>query len=357
MRLFEMDALASGPTGRSSAVCRCHYTNPFLAHIAAESLVMFQNFTELTGGGDAGFHTTGILWLHPAEDMPALKQTAVQLDKDGVRVDLLEGDELAAHAPGFDLDGIRIGAWEPDAGYADPVGTTRGFFQRAVELGLKYQLYSRVVKLRPEAAGGAVLKVANGTEVRCRRVLIAAGPWTRELALQAGVDLPLTAERHTIACFGWGEAPPIPFAYADRLGDFYTKPEGRDLFIVGSLHGESQVDPDNYNQAITEPEIMDYADALIRRVPGLALADSRGGWSSLYDMSPDWQPVIGEIEDGIYVDAGTSGHGFKLAPALGASLADMLTGVEVPDLAQFHPRRFEQHQLLAAGYGGARILG
>jgi glycine/D-amino acid oxidase-like deaminating enzyme len=75
-------------------------------------------------------------------------------------------------------------------------------------------------------------------------------------------------------------------------------------------------------------------------------------------VSPDWQPVIGEIAEGVFVDAGTSGHGFKLAPALGRHVADLVTGADVDaGLDQFHPRRFERADALDAGYGKARILG
>ena len=96
----------------------------------------------------------------------------------------------------------------------------------------------------------------------------------------------------------------------------------------------------------------------MNRVPGLQHATSRGGWASLYDVSPDWQPVIGEIAPGVFVDAGTSGHGFKLAPALGRHVCELVTGAEVdPGLAQFQPRRFEDASALEAGYGKARILG
>src|SRR5206468_2456021 len=143
---------------------------------------------------------------------------------------------------------------------------------------------------------------------------------------------------------------------SDREAEFYTRPEGKELFIVGSLHGEPEVDPDNYAQSVTDDEMMAYVDVLVRRVPVLAQAELRTGWASLYDMSPDWQPVIGEVEDGIFVDAGTSGHGFKLAPALGRSIADLMTGAAVPGLEEFHHRRFAEHHLLAAGYGGAKIV-
>ena len=100
------------------------------------------------------------------------------------------------------------------------------------------------------------------------------------------------------------------------------------------------------------------ASGITSRIPSLAMADARGGWASLYDVSPDWQPVIGEIASGVFVDAGTSGHGFKLAPALGRHVADLVTGADVdPGLGQFDPARFETAGALEAGYGEARILG
>jgi glycine/D-amino acid oxidase-like deaminating enzyme len=94
-------------------------------------------------------------------------------------------------------------------------------------------------------------------------------------------------------------------------------------------------------------------------VPHLAASEFHGGWASLYDVSPDWQPVIGEVAPNVFVDAGTSGHGFKLAPALGKHVADLVVGSADldPGLAEFDPFRFERGSSLAAGYRDARILG
>jgi len=69
-------------------------------------------------------------------------------------------------------------------------------------------------------------------------------------------------------------------------------------------------------------------------------------------------PVIGEIAPGVFVDAGTSGHGFKLGPALGSDVAALLIGAEVDaGIRDFTPERFPAGHMLAAGYGSARILG
>jgi glycine/D-amino acid oxidase-like deaminating enzyme len=164
-------------------------------------------------------------------------------------------------------------------------------------------------------------------------------------------------ERHVVATGRWGGSKPLPFGHADLVAGYYCKPEGAHLFCLGWLNPAEGVDPDNYSERIGDGEILGLADAAVARVPALADAEVQGGWASLYDVSPDWQPVIGELAEGIFVDAGTSGHGFKLAPALGRYVADLVLGHPDPGLDQFHPRRFFEGQALPAGYGAARILG
>jgi sarcosine oxidase subunit beta len=352
--VFEKGTPAGGPTGRSSAVCRAYYTNEFLARAARDSIAMMAGFESLTGA-HSGYRRTGALFLHPPEDREQVEDAVARLNALDIATQLLEPAEITARFPQFDLDGIGLGAWEDGAGYADPAGTTIGLFKRAVELGALPRLATHVTALEPRSEGGATL-VADGSRFHFDRVLIAAGPWTRPLALALGVDLPLTVERHIVGTFRWAGAEPMPL-HADIVGGYYFKPEGDELFLVGPLHAAPPADPDDFLETIQENEISELSRAIVHRVPQLARAQAQGGWASLYDVSPDWMPVIGEIAPGVFVDAGTSGHGFKLAPALGRHVADMVIGQPVPGLEQFHPRRFDEAKTLTAGYGDARILG
>jgi glycine/D-amino acid oxidase-like deaminating enzyme len=355
--ILERTVPAGGPTGRSSAICRAYYTNPFLARCAHESIGMLARFAEIAGA-DAGLRRTGLLYLHPAADVDDVRASVERLNAIGVETDLLEGEALRAAAPGFDLDGIAVGAWERSAGYADPHAVTDGFFRRAVELGAEPHVGRSVAAIEAGAGGGAaVLVLDDGTRLACRRVLIAAGPWTGRLAAEVGVDLPLTVERHFVATFRWAGIEPAP-AHGDVAGGYYFRPEGEDLFLVGPITPEAEADPDDFEGQIQREEIERMSRLVARRVPRLERAESAGGWASLYDVSPDWQPVIGEIAPGVFVDAGTSGHGFKLAPALGRHVAALVLGEDAdPALSDFHPSRFERGLALAAGYRDARILG
>jgi glycine/D-amino acid oxidase-like deaminating enzyme len=269
---------------------------------------------------------------------------------------LLTPEQILAEWPAFALDDIAVGAHELDAGYADPVLTTQGLLDRAVELGAETRYGAGVNSIEPDGLGWA-LATRDGSRFSCSRVLVAAGPWTRPLAAQVGADLPLTVERHIVATFAWGGATPMP-AHGDLPNGYYFRPEGDELFLMGPLHPEPDADADDFAETLADAESGEMAARAVRRVPALERAEARGGWASLYDVSPDWQPVIGEIAPGVFVDAGTSGHGFKLAPALGRHVADLVQGVAAdPGLAQFHPRRFDEHRELGSGYGLARILG
>lgn len=354
--VFERTVPAGGPTGRSSAVCRSYYTNAFLARMAHESVAFFERFHELTGG-DAGFRKMGALFLHADDDRAQVEQTKPGLDEAGVPVELVELEEIRERFPMFDLTGIGFGVWDVDAGYADPAGTTEGLARRAQALGAELRLRTSVARIEPSDAGGATIVTADGDRVAAPRVLVAAGPWTRELAASLGIELPLSVERHIVATFSWGSAPRVPL-HADIPNGYYFRPEGEDLFLVGSLLPGQAADPNEPVAPIASEEIDEHAALVVRRVAELERAEVHGGWTSFYDVSPDWQPVIGELAPGVFVDAGTSGHGFKLAPALGGEVAKLVLGRGPdPALAQFHPRRFDEHAELRAGYGGALILG
>jgi sarcosine oxidase, subunit beta len=356
--VFEQVAPAGGPTGRSSAICRAYYTNPYLARIAHSSLEMFRTFGDLTGGADCGFRQTGMVYLHPETDAAALRDAAGYMNSIGTRIETLGPMDVKREFPLFDLEGVGIVGWEPDAGYADPVATTAGLLAGACELGARQRLYTRVIGLEPRHGGGANLTLEDGETAECERLLIAAGPWTRQLAAGVGADLPLTVERHYVATIRWSRAHEMRYAHADIVGGYYCKPEGEELYCLGPLTPEPAADPDAPVRGIDIEESEALAKLATSRIPRLKEAQSTGGWASLYDVSPDWMPVIGEIAPGVFVDAGTSGHGFKLGPALGADVAALVTGGEVDEgIRDFTQERFSAGRPLAAGYGNARILG
>ena len=173
---------AGGPTGLSSGVCRAYYTNAFLAEAARDSIRMMLDFEGIGQGHDSGYRRTGFLYLHPPQDVEEVIDNAARLNGLDIRVELHTGDDLQRQFPQFVLDDIGIGAYEVEAGYADPAGTTAGMIAGAVAAGAALRSHAAVQGLRLRPGGGAVVLLAGGESLAAERLLIAAGPWTASLA-------------------------------------------------------------------------------------------------------------------------------------------------------------------------------
>ena len=88
------------------------------------------------------------------------------------------------------------------------------------------------------------------------------------------------------------------------------------------------VDPDAYNDSLDPDVKQDYLNCLFHRLPGLPRDGEIIGFSHMYTVNQDdVHPMIGETAvGGLWACNGFSGHGFKLAPAVGSLVAQQITG-------------------------------
>ena len=138
---------------------------------------------------------------------------------------------------------------------------------------------------------------------------------------------------------------------------FYLRPETGRLTLAGSLEvSESahKVDPDQYDETVDMDFTIDMAERTERRVPAMGEAEIRKGWAGLYDVTPDWHPIIGRMPgiEGFICAFGWSGSGFKMAPVTGEMLADLATGEhQCPiDPHIFRFERFAEGDLVRGRY-------
>ena len=69
--------------------------------------------------------------------------------------------------------------------------------------------------------------------------------------------------------------------------------------------------------------------------------------AGVYDVTPDHQPILGAVADGLHVAAGFSGHGFMIAPAVARIIADALVGEHDPVLDVLGADRFATGRLVS----------
>ena len=351
--VLEKDHVGRGGSGRSSALIRMHYSYPPEVQLAVLSLKMFQNWKEIVGEpGD--FRKTGFVRIVAPKESERLRANAEMQKKLGVNVHLITKKELHELEPDWKLDDVELAAYEPDSGYGDGAGVANDFLNRAREMGVTY--VPRLAASRLRSGGGQIRGVASGTEsIDAPTVVVATGPWTRPLLKDAGCDLPIETEFHHVAILK--NAPGMKSggcACIDSGTATYFRSDGRDKFLVGDFYGQHGVDPDNFPQRASDESLETLIDRACRRVPALENAEVMHGVTGVYDMTPDSRPMLGEVPGvkGLYVCAGFSGMGFKISPAIGVVMSEVLLDGKATsvDMSSFRPSRFAEGKPIKADY-------
>jgi len=349
--LLEQDVLGSGSTGRSQTICRTHYSNPITTRLAWESLRVFTNFAEIVGG-DAGFVKTGYLVVVGLADHNGLRKNVAMQQELGVSTALVTADDVKDLAPMIQVSEEESLAWEPHSGYADSHQVTTSFAARAREMGAEIAM--RTIANSVEVSNGRVQAVLTSQgRVETPIAVVAAGPWSKQVLSGIGVDVPLSTVRHQVASIirPVEQIPHHPIV-GDIAQSFSFRPEGSAMTLVG--FGEDEADLANYNQGVDLEQVPEVMERLLNRMPAMADSYFRGGWSGLFTITPDWHPILDRVPciDGLYCAIGFSGHGFKLSPAIGLAMAELITqgAATSVDLTPLRFSRFEDGDLLTSSY-------
>ena len=341
--LLEKDVLGSGSTGRSQAICRMHYSNPVTATMAWESLGIFTNFDEAVGG-ESGFVETGYLVVVSQEDGAGLAHNVTMqygLGIDTMRVTVKDLEEIA---PMVSVTEGEFMAWEPQSGYADTYMVTTSYAKRAREMGAEIVLRNPATAI--EISGGRVKAVVTAEgRVETPVAVVAAGPWSKEVLGQIGVDVPLVPVRHQVASITRPvDKLPLHPTVGDIAQSFSFRPDGSSLTMMG-FGDDEEVGVETYNQGVDMDVMADAMGRLTRRIPAMSEAYYRGGWSGLFTTTPDWHPILDAVPgiDGLYCAVGFSGHGFKLSPMIGVTMAELIVegAARTVDISPLRFSRFE----------------
>jgi sarcosine oxidase subunit beta len=354
--LIEKDFIAAGPTGRSSAIIRQHYSHHVTARMALRSLRIFQNFDDVVGG-DPDFHQTGFLLAARPEDVEMLTSNIALQQEVGINTRLVSPQEVKELEPHISVEGIAAAAYEPESGYADPAATATAYVGRAKDFGASLQLGTRVQRVLVERGRVTGVEVGTGA-FQAGVVVVAAGPWTPLITETVGVELPIKASRHQVATYRRPDEFERHMVFAGFADEVYIRPETGQLMLVGSIEPEEAEEevpnPDSFNERVDFDVVAGFSERVARRYPLMEKGTSSGGWASLYDITPDWHSVMGALPgvEGLYCVAGTSGHGFKLGPAVGEMMADLIINGQRPeaDIDMFSARRFAEGRGVAGKY-------
>jgi sarcosine oxidase subunit beta len=307
--VLERDAIGAGASGVQPGGVRQQWGTRVACRLARESVAFWREADErLESRVPLTLRTGGYLFVAQSDETLARMAENVRLqNEEGVPSRIVAAHEAAELVPGLREDALSGGAWCAEDGYFDRPQSVVEAFARGLDI--------RRVDVR------------DLRDVRADAVVVAAGADTAAL-LPA---LPIEAEeRYLFFSEPIAERLLEPLVVAPEL-DFAAKQLADGRVLAGDLAGRRR-------ETITH--------ATERLLPVLTHVSYPLLVRGIYDVTPDHQPILGAVDDGIFVAAGFSGHGFMIAPAVARIIADAVEGRRDEVLDVLGPDRFARNELV-----------
>lgn len=310
---------ARASSALSASSIRQQFSTPLNIHLSRFGIGFLRKARELLDV-DLGLKEPGYLFLASASGEAVLKANNAIQKGEGCGVELLDPAALRARFPWISTDGIaRASHGVANEGWFDGPALMQAFRRKARELGAEY-VADEVVKLAP----GAVT-LRSGGRLEASTIVLAAGPWSGEVAATAGVALPVEPRRRSVFVFDVREPPGATPLTIDPSGTWF-RPEGR-FYIAGTTPAEGNDAPG----APLEVQHQEWDDmvwpTIAHRVPAFEAAKVVNSWAGYYEFNTfDQNGIVGrhpEIESLIFA-TGFSGHGIQQSPAVGRGVAELI---------------------------------
>ncbi len=349
--LLERRQLTSGSTWHAAG--NTTYFGPYAAmtRLFTSSIKTYLQ-AEAETGQSVGFHQTGSLRLATSEDelnaYEALKPLYRELD---IPYYVVSADEVKAIYPLLSTDGIWGAAHTPTDGHVDASGATHALAKAARRHGAEIRTNTPVTTIEKAPSGWRI--TAGSETLLADHVVLAASFWTRELAQQIGLNLPLFALQHHEIITG-------PVA---ELADLKTElPTVRDPAVPANIRQErdgflcgvyeqgpkfwaTDGIPADFKEELLPPELdrlLPELERVIDRLPAFGEAGIKTINNGPICYTPDGVPLLGPVNgfDGLWLASGFT-IGIGTGGGSGQFLAQWMTdGAPSYDLPAVYPSRF-----------------
>ena len=345
--------LGAGSTGASSAICRHRYSQDHMVSLARDGILAYRNWEAFTGikSPQGEYHQDGVLWINEEGSNWARNEHA-RLTRLGIDALVLSDDEMKTRFPSVSTclktPDLKTGVlhacvpsegflFETEGGYFDPMGALNDLLFAATREGVEIRFNSPVEKVITHSERATGVEIESGKKINSSLVINVNGPWCNQILEPLGLSdiWPLMPTRIQVIHIDRpneliGKIP----VCCDAVSGVYFREQSRgQQIIIGSAREEDEretVDPSNYEGWVDEDFEASRLHGFAHRFPELPASLKVSSYTGLYTVNQkDVHPVVGKTElHGFYVANGFSGHGFKIAPAIGSLLAREITGTK-----------------------------
>ena len=346
--VLEKSYIGSGASGRNTTIIRANYRTPEGAEFYRESVALYERLS-LELDFNLMFSQHGHLTLAHSDRGMVVSQERAEVNKLlGIKSEVVGPDRIRELCPQLDLSDCPA---YPIMGalYHSPGGIIRhdavvwAFARGADRLGVEIHPYTEVTGLEREGDRITAVETTRG-RVECGQVVSATAGWSSLVARLAGMRLPITT--HILQAFV--TEPVKPFLHVVIVSGqlhVYISQTDRGEFLIGA-----EIEPYTTYKSTGTLSFLEYsARHTLELLPQLERIKVLRTWTGLCDLSPDYSPILGQTEiDNFHLSAGWGTYGFKAAPIVGVTLAELVATGRTPDLiAPFALERFYNDTLVS----------
>lgn len=310
---------AQASSALSASSIRQQFSTPLNIHLSRYGIGFLRRTPEILGV-DLGLKEPGYLFLASSAGEAMMRANHVIQKAEGCAVELLDPAALVRRFPGLSAEGVVLASHGvANEGWFDGPALMQAFRRKARELGAEY-VADEVVGLSPHT-----VTLRSGARLEAAVIVIAAGPWSGEVAALAGVALPIEPRRRSVFVFDCRQAPPLLPLTINPSGVWF-RPEGR-FWLAGTTPAEGN-DPPGAPLEVQHAEWDDMVwPVLAERVRAFEAAKVVNSWAGYYEYNTfDQNGIVGrhpEVESLVFA-TGFSGHGMQQSPAVGRAVAELL---------------------------------
>lgn len=339
--------LAGGNTARNTTTIRSNYITPQGIAFYKEGVKLYEAMSEELDF-NVMFSQRGQLTLaHNEATLRAFHLRAETGRHMGIGIEVVDQKGVEALCPHLNMDyggalEVLAGLWHPDGGTARHDAVAWGYAAQAARRGVEIHQRTEVTSI--EVEGGRVQAVVtNRGRVSAGQVMIACGGMNYDMALKAGVELP-------IRCYplqAMVTQPVKPWLHT------LVSSVSLHTYLVQSSRGELVIgggaDPYQLYSTRSTLDMKEHlAEGSVHLFPFLKNVRLLRQWAGIVDMTPDYSPIMGRSSvGGLWLDCGWGTWGFKATPVAGKRMAECIATGQVPEILQpFALDRFERIALL-----------
>jgi len=331
-------------TAHSNSCIRQQFTQAANVQVSRFGADYVRNFRAFLGGDpevpEIHMQSFGYMYLAAsAEGEQVLRAAQKMQAAEGAGTRILSREMLGEQFPFYNLDGIRIGSHNPmDEGYFDG-GCMFDWWRRKARAGGVEFVSNEVTGISRDGARVTEVELADGTRVGAGHVVNAAGPRAGQVALMAGVSLPVEPRKRYTFVFEAARPLDVDLPLTVDPSGVHVRSDGKYYMAGCPPHDDPAVAPDDFiaDHSLWEEKVW---PAIAERIPQFDALKLMQSWVGHYAYNTlDQNAIVGphpEVPNFLLIN-GFSGHGLQQAPAMGRGLAEWIASghYETLDLSPF----------------------